>query len=128
MSFGREYKTKNARIESASIRFDRGCFLSVWLGLSYGGGGQGFGGYVLGAKTNDGIKADAANREGFAALFIVRVMEIAGVDDWSELVGKTIRAESNSSNVRGIGHILKDDWFYPEEEFKRIQQPPLEGE
>lgn len=123
-----DYEIKNARIESASIRFDRGCFLSVTLGLNYGGSGQGFGGYVLGAKTGQGAKAEAANREGFAGLFIVRVMEIAGVDDWSDLVGKTIRAEASFSDVRRIGHILKDDWFSPAEEFKKLRDAPSEGD
>lgn len=130
MSFSTEYEIQNARIESASIRFDRGTFLSIWLGLDYGGTGQGFGGFVLGAKTDGSAKAAAGNREAYAALFIVRVMEIAGVDDWSDLVGKTIRAEANHSNVRRIGHILKDDWFCPSEEFEKLNaaQPQGDGE
>lgn len=38
---------KNAIINNAKIHFENGGILTVWLGLDYGGSGQGFGGYSL---------------------------------------------------------------------------------
>jgi hypothetical protein len=83
--------------------------------LDYGGTCQGFGGYaVYLPKSCTQHKLDSV-----AGHFIFRVMEIAGVTEWSELAGKTIRANCDHTRVESIGHIVKDDWFCPSEDFKR---------
>lgn len=110
---------KNAVIESASISIERGFILSAWLTLDYGGSGQAFGGYSLylskSAKHHD-------EQNNFAGHWIYRVLEIAGVEHWGQLKGKTIRVELDGpfGSIDGIGHIVKDDWFYPKKEFKDI--------
>lgn len=110
------YTIKNAVITSAVIDIaDRGC-LQVWLGLDYGdSGAQGFGGYALylpnGWKHHD-------QRSGNAGHFLYRCMEIAGVGQWDKMVGRTIRVQASHSEVYAIGHIVKNDWFVPREDFK----------
>jgi len=103
---------RNAIIEDAYILIDHGA-LSSWVMLNYEAGGQGFGGYALYLpKTfthNMGI-------QGYAGHFIYRTMEIAGVKKWNHLKGKTVRVDSDYSKVYGIGHIIKDIWFYPTKE------------
>lgn len=105
---------KNAIIESVSLDDgDRG-LLTGWVHLDYGGSGQGFGGYTLylpKSYSNYDLKSVAGH-------WIYRVMEIAGVTSWDKVKGKAIRVDCDFSSVYGIGHITKDNWFYPEKEFK----------
>lgn len=110
----------NAVIESATITdSDRG-LLDAWLFLDYGGSGQGFGGYALYLPKNFAHH----KLESPAGHFIWRCMEIAGVKKWEDLKGKTIRVKQDKpfGSILAIGHIVKDDWFCPEEDFKALKQ------
>lgn len=111
-------ETKNAIIESASLSTgDRG-FLDCWLTLDYGGSGQGFGGYVLylpKSYSHHELKSVAGH-------FIFRVLEIAGVESWDKLKGRTIRVKCEHSKVHAIGHIVRDDWFNPSEDFAALNE------
>lgn len=91
---------------------DRG-LLTAWLDLDYGGAGQGFGGYALYLPAS----FDHHTLLSHAGHFIFRVMEVAGVERWDQLPGKTIRVRSKHTGVEAIGHIVKDDWFSPSEDF-----------
>jgi hypothetical protein len=111
-------ETKNAIIESVSLSTgDRG-FLDCWLTLDYGGSGQGFGGYVLylpKSYSHHELKSVAGH-------FIFRVMEIAGVTEWDKLKGRTIRVRCEHSKVHAIGHIVRDEWFNPSEDFAALKE------
>lgn len=105
---------KNAIIESAEITFaDRG-ILDCWLALDYGGTGQGFGGYALYLPKS----FDHHSVLSVAGHHLFRIMEIAGVEKWSQLKGKTIRVEGTWGKIERIGHIVKDDWYCPSTDFK----------
>ena len=105
---------KNAIIERAVITTEDYGVLSAWLHLSYGGTGQGFGGYALYLPKS----FDHHKIESVAGHFIWRVMEIAGVSTWDHLKGKTIRAKTDYSRIHAIGHIVNDDWFDPVVDFQ----------
>jgi hypothetical protein len=111
-------ETKNAIITSATLDIgDRG-FLQAWLYLEYGGSGQGFGGYVL------YLPKDFAHHKGqinYAGHFIYRRLQIAGVEKWEQLNGKTIRVKCEHSKVHAIGHIINEDWFNPSEDFDAMR-------
>jgi len=109
---------KNAIITSATITTeDHGC-LSAFLGLDYGGSGQGFGGYALYLpKTYKHHTVDSGGGH-----FIYRTMEVAGVTKWGDLKGKCIRVRGSDSHVDAIGHIINDDWFCPSEDFTRVDK------
>jgi hypothetical protein len=109
---------RNAIIESASIDADDHGLLTAWLILDYGGMCQGFGGYALYLPKS----FKHHKLEGVAGHFIWRVMEVAGVWKWDQLKGKTIRVKSDHSGVEAIGHIVKEDWFSPKEDFKDLKE------
>lgn len=102
-------ETRNAVIEKVGIGFERGCFLTAWVNLDYGGVHQAFGGYCL-RNIEKPVEG-----ENYAGVFISRVMQIAGVDSWEEMVGKTIRVKCEYDRIHSIGHIIKDDWFDPKD-------------
>ena len=107
------YRIKNAVIQSAEISIgDRG-HLDCWLHLDFGGTGQGFGGFALylpKSYTHHSTMSVAGHH-------IFRILEIADVSYWSDLKGKTIRVEGNWSSIKRIGHIVKDDWYCPSDDF-----------
>lgn len=110
--------TKNAIIESVRIGFEDRGFLDCWLSLDYGGSGQGFGGFTLYLpKTwaHHNINSPAGH-------FIFRCMEVAGVVRWDDMKGKAIRVRSNHSGICAIGHIIKDDWFCPAQDFASLKE------
>jgi len=108
---------QNAIIKSVELGQAHGC-LSAWVHLDYGGTCQGFGGYVLYLPKTSRHHALLS----VAGHFIWRVMEIAGVDRWEDVPGKTVRVRSDRASVSAIGHIVKDNWFYPEREFVDLCQ------
>ncbi|MEM9584815.1 MAG: hypothetical protein AAGA08_17015 [Pseudomonadota bacterium] len=115
-------ETRNALIKSASIKFDRD-MLSAWLDLKYSTSlGQGFGGYVLLTSPDSRHRAAAERGPNYAGIFIDRVMRIAGVQNWSDLPGKTVRVKCTHSSVKAIGHIINDDWFCPSSDFESLEK------
>lgn len=109
---------KNAIITSAKLYVeDRIGYLTITLGLDFGDGAhQGFGQYRLYVPPH----FQHHNLLSICGHFIYRILQIAGVDDWSSLAGKTIRVDSDNGEVYRIGHIVKDDWFDPEAEFEEL--------
>ena len=113
---------KNAVIEKATLTLGDRDILQVWLSLDYGGSGQGFGGHAL-ALGPGYTKRDPKGEGSFCGEYLRRILEVAGVTEWSHLPGRTIRVEAEHSCIHGIGHIVKDDWFYPKELADKIWPP-----
>jgi hypothetical protein len=92
---------------------DRG-ILTGCLQLDYGNSWQDFGGYTL-YSSKSFSQHDA--RSGFAGHFIWRCMEIAGVSSWDKIKGKAIRVRIVDGRAESVGHIIKDDWFSPKDDW-----------
>lgn len=105
---------RNAIISDAKLINDDHGVLTAWLNLDYGGECQGFGGYVLYLPQN----CKYHSVWGLAGHFIWRVLEIADVASWDQLVGKTVRVKQDHTCVYAIGHIVKNDWFCPKDDFQ----------
>jgi len=108
---------ENAKITSASLKIEHGC-LSLWLMMEFNGGGQGFGGYALDEPLKD-INGKFIRRQGtaYGTEWILRIMNLFEVYDFSKLVGQSCRIEkdSHSGPIKRVGHFLKDKWFDPED-------------
>lgn len=103
--------TENAIISLADIDIER-C-LTFWIHLSYRAGGQGYGGYYLGGS--------------FGCVAIQRLLEVVGVQRWSELQGKCVRVrkESPLGDVLELGHFLEDKWLNLSEISKKYRNSKL---
>lgn len=108
-------ETRNAVITHASLGVARDFILDSWLTLDYGGEGQGFGGFALYLSKT----AKHHTIESCAGHWIWRVMQIAGVEKWDDIKGRTIRVRCTHDRVHAIGHIVRDDWFDPAAEFAK---------
>ena len=111
-------ETQNAVIKDVTLTNSDHGLLSAWLTLDYGSSCQGFGGYSL--YLPKACKHHNPTGPNVAGHFICRCMEIAGVSEWTQLKGKTIRVRCDHSKVHEIGHIVKDDWFNPTYDFKEM--------
>lgn len=111
-----ERKIENGMVEGTRLGLDRGVFLCGWLTLTFNGSGQGFGGYVLG-KQNSEEPAGA-----YAEVWLLRILEVLEVEKWEDLKGTPCRVDHDWGKVYGIGHYQKDKWFYPVEEFEKLNE------
>ena len=100
----------NAIIRIASISYDQG-FVSAWLTLDYGGEGQGFGGFKLYKPKGE---------KDYLGYFVYRCFQTLEVNEWNDLINLAIRVKKKTleDEVYAIGHIIKDQWFSPIEEFE----------
>lgn len=110
---------ENAIITEASMHIEDHGTLTIWISVEYGNRCiQSFGGYALYLpKTFEHYNINSP-----AGHFIFRVLQICDVKNWDELPGKAIRiCREKTGPVKKIGHIIYDDWFCPEEDFKGVR-------
>lgn len=103
---------KNAIIDNVSLGIEDHGILTMHISVKYDGGGQGFGGYAL-----DSYDREKKRRVGtaYGAEFILRIIDTLKVYDIFKLKGTPIRVDACDNKIYGIGHLLEDRWFYPDE-------------
>ena len=106
------YSIENALIENVDLSMaDHGCF-TLAMTLKGGGWGVVYGGYSLGSgylgADDDYFTGSAAGME-----YLMRIMDIVGVERFQDLKGKYVRVATKGwgDSVKIIGNILKDKWF-----------------
>lgn len=110
------YRLENMKITSVDLSMqDHGCITLMMdirgssVGTIYGGICLGHG--YLGAKEFSGSEK--------AMPYIMRIMDVVGVERFNDLKGKYIRIATKtiSSPVKIIGNIVEDKWFDSESFF-----------
>lgn len=110
------YEIQNAKITFADLDMrDHGC-ITMELSLKGCGWGCVFGGHCLGHGYL-GAKEFEGSPKGME--YIMRIMDVIGVDRFSELKGRYVRVATKGwgESVRIIGNIINDQWFDVEEFF-----------
>lgn len=110
-----DIEIKNAIIENVKLSFEDRGVLDCWVTLDYGGTGQGFGGYSLYLPKS----FRHHNVDSVAGHHLYRIMEVSGVTDFSSMKGKAVRVAAENGLIKGMGHITKDDWYYPSKEWSK---------
>jgi hypothetical protein len=88
--------------------------------LEFNGGGQGFGGFALDAQA---VRDSGSGRRPSIAMavFVMGVIKAVGGGTWEGLAGRSCRIRRKGGLIVAIGNFLKEEWFTPEEEFKRFE-------
>lgn len=112
------YRIGNSLIESADLSMRDHCCFDMSLILS-GQVNVCFGGYCLG-KGYLGAKDDFWEGSAAGLEYIMRIMDVVGVDSFQDLKGKYVRVAHKGlgSSVKIIGNITKEKWFDAESFFK----------
>ncbi len=106
---------RNAIIESTSLGYEDHNIFTCMLYTASNGAGQGFGGYCL-----DQWDGSARIGSKYGMEFIIQVMDTLGVRNWEDLKGVHLRVDADYNKIHGIGHIIKNKWFYPERDLKEF--------
>ena len=112
------YRIGNSLIESADLSMENYGCLDMTLRLS-GQVNVCFGGYALG-KGYLGAKDDYWKGSAAGLEYIMRIMDVVGVESFQDLKGKYVRVAHKGlgSSVKIIGNITKEKWFDAESFFK----------
>lgn len=104
------YRIENMKITSADLSMqDHGC-MSLYLTCEGGSIGFCYGGYCLGHGY---LGAEEFEGSSAGMEYVMRIMDTVGVDKFSDLKGKYIRAAIKGwgDHVKIIGNIIEDKWF-----------------
>lgn len=94
----------NAKISATQLG-ELGRGFSSFIMLDMGDNGhQGFGGHALHGE--------------YAHKWISRVLQVLEIEKWEDLKGVPCRVDGTRDGLDGIGHLLKDQWFYPGREWE----------
>ncbi len=106
------YKLQNAQITDADLSMDNHAALTSTIVLDGGDWGVCYGGYCLG-KGYLGAKDDCFKGSAAGLKSIMMIMDTVGVERFSELKGKYVRAATKGcgASVKIIGNIIDDKWF-----------------
>ena len=95
-----EYEEKIAKIEYADILYEDHGFLTVLIQFNFGGSVQSIPPRIFGLQDEKAEKFDQ-HRLGheMGMDFIRRILNVCGVDKWSQVVGRTLLVTSSWTDI-----------------------------
>lgn len=110
------YMIRNAKITSADLSMENHGCLTLALGLEGSGWGVVYGGVCIGHGY---LGADTFEGYAKGIEYIMRIMDVVGVETFNDMVGKYVRVPTKGwgGEVKIIGNIMSDKWFDAEEFF-----------
>lgn len=97
----------NAKIKSTFLGYEHG-MLTCSITLEQEDSCQSFGGYRLDEPNNV--------PSIYCGEWIHRLLKVAGVECWENLVGQYVRVEGEDmGKIEGLGHIIENIWFFPKD-------------
>lgn len=100
----------NARIAGTALGFD-GAAMFGNLHLQAQNSGVTFGGYLLYIAPS--TKADEERQTAWGMEYISAILRTVGVASWESLNGQALRIAVAGNQIIGIGNLIDDVWFYP---------------
>lgn len=96
-----------ARVESTTLGIEDHGIFTAFLHCTFGGSGQGVGGYGLDEPVHEDGKFIGRRGTAYGMEWITRCIKACGVDSWEKIKGRTIMVyredDSWSSKIIGIG-------------------------
>ena len=92
-----------AKIDSTMLGIEDHGILTAWLQCSYGGSGQGLGGYALDGPYDEEAKIRLPNAE--CGRWVTGVLKACGVTRWENVAGRTVivMLDGEGWNARPVG-------------------------
>ena len=117
-----EKRIENVVIEGVMLGFEDHNIMTCMVHVKGDMLNQGFGGYAL-----DTYDKQFKRRVGtaYGMEWLIRLMNTVGAREFKELKGMYVRIEADEYHIYQIGHIVKEQWFNPEE-MKHFKEPVME--
>ena len=115
------YKIENAQISSADLSMADYGVLTLEMPITGSGWGCVYGGRVIGKGY---LGANEFKGSSMGIEYIMRIMDIVGVEKFNEMSGKYIRvARTGWGNpIRIIGNLIENRWFDADRFFENTKE------
>ena len=117
-----EKRIENVVIEGVMLGFEDHNIMTCMVHVKGNERNQGFGGYPLG-KYDKLLERQVGTAYGME--WLMRLMNAIGAREFKEMKGMYVRIEADEYKIFQIGHIVKEQWFNPEE-MKHFKEPVYE--
>ena len=115
------YKIENAQISSADLSMAAYGVLTLEMPITGSGWGCVYGGRVIGQGY---LGADEFKGSPMGIEYIMRIMDIVGVENFNEMSGKYIRVARTGwgDPIKIIGNLITDRWFDADRFFENTKE------